>query len=63
MHVWESSAGGSFSVRFATDAEPLGRGTRIVLHMKEDTAESLEEKRLTDLAKKHRRRKGNELLS
>merc|ERR1712106_485750 len=31
----------------------LGRGTRIVLHLKEDMSEYLEEKRVTDLVKKH----------
>ena len=31
----------------------LGRGTRIVLTMKEDMAEYLEERRLKDLVKKH----------
>merc|ERR1712013_781626 len=31
----------------------LGRGTRIVLHLKEDMSEYLEEKRITDLVKKH----------
>merc|ERR1711991_403593 len=33
--------------------EPLGRGTRIVLHLKEDMQEYLEERRLKDLVKKH----------
>ncbi len=34
QYVWESSAGGSFTIR-QDDTEPLGRGTKIVLHMKE----------------------------
>merc|ERR1712137_185435 len=35
QYVWESSAGGSFTIRTDT-GEPMGRGTKIVLHMKED---------------------------
>jgi molecular chaperone HtpG len=52
QHTWTSAAGGSFTV--AQDAEnPLGRGTRIILTMKEDMQEYLEERRLKDLVKKH----------
>jgi molecular chaperone HtpG len=52
QHVWESSAGGSFSVT-KDSSEPIGRGTRIILHLKEDMQEYLEERRLKDLVKKH----------
>lgn len=52
VHKWESSAGGTFSVVEHEDAE-LTRGTKIVLHMKNDCVEYLEEKRLKDLIKKH----------
>merc|ERR1712159_175182 len=31
----------------------LGRGTRIILHLKEDMSEYLEERRIKDLVKKH----------
>mmetsp|Transcript_2843 Transcript_2843/g.5563 ORF Transcript_2843/g.5563 Transcript_2843/m.5563 type:complete len:706 (-) Transcript_2843:125-2242(-) len=51
-HAWSSEAGGSFTVTKVEDSG-LGRGTRIVLHLKEDMSEYLEERRLKDLVKKH----------
>jgi molecular chaperone HtpG len=51
-YCWESSAGGSFVVSKSEDSE-LKRGTRIVLQMKEDMLEYLEESRLRELVKKH----------
>uniref|UniRef100_A0A1J3H1C2 Heat shock protein 90 n=4 Tax=Noccaea caerulescens TaxID=107243 RepID=A0A1J3H1C2_NOCCA len=54
QHVWTSEAGSNFQV--ATDrnaAEQLTRGTKIILQLKKDQLEYLEEKTIKDLVKKH----------
>ncbi|KAH8296379.1 hypothetical protein KR054_005350 [Drosophila jambulina] len=52
QYIWESSAGGSFTVR-ADNSEPLGRGTKIVLYIKEDQTDYLEESKIKEIVNKH----------
>ncbi|XP_069692673.1 heat shock protein 83 [Periplaneta americana] len=52
QYLWESSAGGSFTIR-PDPGEPLGRGTKIILHIKEDQTEFLEERKIKEVVKKH----------
>ena len=51
--VWSSRADGSFTVAADAQGEALGRGTRIVLHLKEDAQEYAEEGKLRQLAVKY----------
>lgn len=49
---WESNAGGTFTIAPETE-EKLTRGTKIILQLKDDQQEFLEERKLKDLVKKH----------
>jgi len=51
-YIWESAAGGTFTIR-KNETCSLGRGTKVILHLKEDQLEYLGERKIKDLVKKH----------
>ncbi|RYP70663.1 hypothetical protein DL769_004909 [Monosporascus sp. CRB-8-3] len=53
QYVWESSAGGTFSVSPDTEGEPLGRGSKMILHLKDEQSEYLNESKIKEVIKKH----------
>lgn len=53
QYVWESKADGAFAISEDTYNEPIGRGTEIRLHLREEAGEYLEESKLKELVKKY----------
>lgn len=53
QYVWESKADGAFAISEDDWNEPLGRGTEIRLHLRDEAGEYLEESKLKELVKKY----------
>merc|ERR1711939_1193725 len=53
QYVWESSAGGTFTIRQDTEGESLGRGTKLILHLKDEQTDYLNEAKIKEVVKKH----------
>ncbi|KAK3005847.1 hypothetical protein RJ639_017312, partial [Escallonia herrerae] len=53
QYVWESKADGAFAISEDSWNEPLGRGTEIRLHLRDEAGEYLDEIKLKDLVKKY----------
>jgi len=55
QYVWQSEAGATFSVLKDNQFEfgKLSRGTKIILYLKKDQQDFLEERKIKDLVKKH----------
>jgi len=53
QYIWESSAGGTFTIRPDTEGKQLGRGTKMILHLKDEQTDYLNESRIKDVIKKH----------
>ena len=49
QYIWESSAGGTFSIKHDTEGEQIGRGTKIILHLKDEQTDYLKEAKIKEI--------------
>lgn len=53
QHIWTSNAGGTYTVRKDPEGNTLGRGTKVVLYLKQDADEFLEREEIEKIVEKY----------
>ena len=53
QYIWESSAGGTFTIIPDKNGKDLGRGTKMILHLKDEQTDYLNEAKIKEVIKKH----------